>query len=66
MCSPFKGTYTDVYRFQSRRIENPRQPTAFFCAKGIVAEIEGYDVPVADLKRVAEQIKLNSVAGMRE
>ena len=37
-----------------------------YSEKGIIAEIEGYDIPVADLKQVAEQIKLNSVAGMRE
>jgi len=34
--------------------------------KGILAELDGYGVPVADLKRVAEQLNISIIPGMRE
>ncbi len=34
--------------------------------KGIMAELDGYGIPVADLKRVAEQLNISSIPGMRE
>ena len=37
-----------------------------YSEKGIIAEIEGYEVTIAELKQVAEAIKLSTVPGMRE
>ena len=34
--------------------------------KGILAELDGYGIPVADLKKAAEQLNIFSIPGMRE
>lgn len=64
--------YEKTYKWGEFKAYESCRTSDGFCSlklynpKGIIAEIEGRDIPVADLKQVAEQIKLNSVPGMRE
>ncbi|MBK6932521.1 MAG: hypothetical protein IPH12_17335 [Saprospirales bacterium] len=64
--------YEKTYDWGSfKAYETGRNSDGFIALKlfhpaGIIAEIEGYGIPISDLKHVAEQIKLSSVPGMRE
>lgn len=60
------STWGNFKMYESCRTANEHCSVKLYEQTGIIAEIEGFQIPVADLKKVAEQINLNSVAGMRE